>query len=226
MPRIPDIVLRPRVPLSPATKPKPTKKKATKRRSRARPTTLAERTEAIIEDLRARYRKAESEFYAIGKALIELNRSEVLALYQAKSFEQFVSTHVLPYRTAARFIRVAREYDAETAQMLGVEKAYQLARRAEQMKQSPQALAKRNAKLAGKRISKLSAREIEDMVSAAAMQAAKKKRPTPTEAEKKSVSAFRKDLVAYFEMQTKVTIDAKDRMVLIAVPLDEVLEEY
>lgn len=229
MPRIPEVVLRPRVPVVAPTKRRPAKKATKKARTPARPSTLAERTEAVIDDLRERYRKAELEFYAIGKALPALNRPEVLELYDAKTFSELVSNHILPYRTAARFIRVAKEYTEGTAQKLGVEKAYQLARLAEldkKIKSKPELLAKRDAVLGKKRISKMSARDIEALADAAKMNAGKGKAKKPTSDEKAAVKAFEADLAEFLEMRTKTKIDAKRRVVVIEVPLDEVVEEY
>ena len=232
MPRIPEVVLRPRVRLDskPTRKPaKKTAKRATKKRSAARVTTLADRTEAIIADLRERYRKAELEFYYIGKALPALNRPEIFQLYGVRTFAELVTKHILPYRTAARFIRVAAEYSETTVQSLGVEKAYQLARLAQldaKIKTKPELLAKRDAVLGKKRISAMSARDIEALADAAAMRAGKSRTPKPSAAQRASVEAFREYLVDHLEMPAKTKIDAKRQVVIIEVPLAEVMDEY
>lgn len=231
MPRIPEVVLRPRVGLTPATKRSATKRpsKRPTKRSPARATTLAEQTERAISDLRERYRKAELEFYAIGKALPSLNRPEVLQLYKVRTFAELVSKHILPYRTAARFIRVAKVFSEPTAQKLGVEKAYQLARLAElnpKIKSPPEVLAKRDAVLSKRRISKMSARDIEALADAAAMRAGKTRTKQPSKNETAAVRALAADLNEFLEMPTRTKIDAKRRIVVIELPLDDVMDEY
>lgn len=193
---------------------------------------LLEQTEARITEIRTRYAEVQKEYYQIGKLILALDRREVLELYGLRSFREFVSTHIVAYSTAQRFMLVAENYDEETAVDLGIEKGFQLARlvRADPaIRSSAMQLVARDARLgkARKKISKLSAKEIKGLVENATMRSGKTEAPKATRKEKAAVKRLGSVLGEQLELESvDVDIDPKKRTVVVTLSLDEVAEAY
>lgn len=126
----------------------------------------------------------------------------------------------MPAMTARRLMKVASTYTKKTASAMGVEKAYQLARLAETpaVRRTAEQLWVGDAKLGGRRVREMSAKEIEMMVLA------KKKQATPPVTD--AMHTRRDHLMEYWEdrlgLEADFSIDAKRELVLIAVPFGEI----
>ncbi len=190
---------------------------------------LRAQVEAEIARIRERVAIAEAEFYAVGKALLELDRPEVLAAFGVPSFKAFLDAHVMPAVTAHRYMTVAREYDAAQAAELGVLKAFHLVQYAQVTRSSLTAatLARRDSRIGRppRRISTLSATEVADAVRQQKMDAGRAALPAPTRDERRAAKAFVTRVETELGVDATMRIDKKRGVLRLEVKLSELLSE-
>ena len=207
------------VPITPTPTPTPTVSAAGKEKR------AIEKTIAAIKQ---RIERVEAEFHAIGRELASLDRPAVFAAFGVPNFRAFLDAHVMPANSAYRFIAVAREFDEPLAVQLGVEKAYQLTRYVEVakvgMRASLLAESDRAIGTPKRRISQMTARDIENLVRTQTLQTARAAAPRPTARDRKAAHNFAKRIEADYGVDATVRVDKKRGVVRVEVRLTDLLE--
>lgn len=161
----------------------------------------------------------------MGKALIALKNTDVVAQYGERSFREFVEKHVMPYTTAYRCMRVSEHFTESTATKLGIRKAQLLHRYVEvaELRTSAESLAKSDQKIGSPRkaISTLSTRDIEVLIQQTKMQEGRAQIPKPSAKTKRAVAKMRTEFIQHFGVVPKMRIDMKRGVVELELPLSE-----
>ncbi len=153
------------------------------------------RAEALLALVQRRKQRITEDFYDIGEALRELLRKELYKALGFASFDELVETHELMGREQARkLITLVEHVPREEALKLGQEKAYALVAYTVATPEAdvPAELARTDAKIGGKPLSKASVRDIQ---AAAAEVRKKSPKKAPSDAERARVRRER-ELVA------------------------------
>lgn len=192
------------------------------------PVDLKAQIEAEIAQIRATFEQAQRSFHAVGKALNELNRPEVLRAFEVRRFDRFCDRHVLPYRTVERYMKVARHFTEDAAVEMRLMRAYHLARYVERSrtKWSAMQLKERNARLgkARKRLSEMNSSELKLLADTATEGDATPSEPSAEEA--RSVENFSGQVLEFLDLPGKVKVDRKRGRVTLEFALEEVLEHF
>ncbi|NOY89824.1 MAG: hypothetical protein GXP55_01350 [Deltaproteobacteria bacterium] len=131
-------------------------------RQKVRP---AEEAEALIRDIATRRARIADDFYEIGVAL---NRLSARPLYTALGYTNFddllAQRRVIGRVQAFKLMAVTQAFDKRQALRLGVEKSYALVRyvAATPAHDLAHSLAATNARIAGKRLGGMSAKDLRD----------------------------------------------------------------
>jgi len=124
-----------------------------------------ERAQALTEEIRRRGHVLESELFAVGRALRKLSEEP---LYLAMGYDSFADLlrgeRLMPRTTAYKLMSVTEAFTAPHAKKLGFEKAYALLAYVQATPQKDVApmLAKTDARIGNRHISKMSVRQIRD----------------------------------------------------------------
>ena len=184
--------------------------------------------EREVARIRARIARAEAEFYAVGKMLLGLDRPEVLAAFEAKSFAAFLDAHVMPAGTANRYMTVAREFEADQAAALGVLKGFHLVQyaRVAPTRLRAAVLAKRDAKIGkpARRLSTMTAAEVADAVRQVKMDAGRAALPRATVKERRAAQRLVTEFEERFGMDATMRIDKKRGVLRLEVKLSDLVE--
>lgn len=179
----------------------------------------------LIKRLVARVRAVDAEFYSIGKELLALDTPEVLTVFGHSTFREFVDARVMSYDRAYRFMVVAEAYPKSMALSLGVEKGFHLVQYAEvaRARFTARDLAERDSRLGAsrRRVSELSARDVQNLVRVAKMTRARAAKPRPTTREKRAVSRLGREFEERFGVDATVRVDKARDVVRIEVKLSE-----
>lgn len=181
-----------------------------------------------VSRLKKRYAKMEGTFYDMGKELADLDKPSVLALYGARSFSEFLEAHIMPYRTARRWIDVSTHYPKSMALRLGIHRGFHLLRYVEVagLEESAKQLARRDAHIGSppKAISAYTTRELAALVSVERMRAGQTKVPKASRRHKSAVAKFKRDFEERYGFAHKSRLNMKRGVLEIEVPLDELLD--
>lgn len=184
-----------------------------------------EKTIAVIKQ---RVARVDAEFHAIGRELASLDRPAVFAAFGVPTFRAFLDAHVMPAASAYRFIAVAREFDEPLAIQLGVEKAYQLTRYVEVANVGirPRVLAKNDRRIGTpkRRISQMTASDIENLVRTQTLQTARAAIPKATARDRRAAQDFVKRIEVDYGVDATVRVDKKRGVVRVEVKLSDLLE--
>ena len=184
---------------------------ASKRRGNALLALIERRKDRITED-----------FYDIGEALRELLNNKLYVTIGHDSFEDLLQARkVMSPAQAFKLIRLVDSIPRDEALRLGQEKAYALVTytAATPEKDVPASLVRKNAEIAGKRLSDASVRDLKDAAKAVRAkearplsQAAKEKQKAERAIDKKARALLKKAGI------TKSTIQVKKDVVLVSIP--------
>jgi hypothetical protein len=174
---------------------------------------IARRKARIVED-----------FYDIGEALKELFHRELFRALGHRSFEAMLKAHEVMSATQARkLIHLVEQLPRVQALSLGQEKAYALVSytAATPEPDVPAVLAREDAKVSGKRLSKLSVRELQLAAKEARSRA---RAATPRTVAEKARAAAAKSLLAKVKARleaggvrgAQIALDAEEVRVTIA----------
>lgn len=195
-------------------------------RSRPAPS-LRAKTKRTIARIHKGIRSADKHFYAVGKELLTLDRPAVLAAYGESTFRAFLNAHVMPAHTAMRYTRVASAYDEDLALRLGVSKAFHLHQYADASKTraSAAALARRDAKIGTPptKISELSAVDIQNMVRALKLGAARAAKPKATRREARVAQEAVRAVEALLGVDARVRVNKGRDVVRLELKLSDLL---
>ena len=184
--------------------------------------------EQIITEVHKRIQSADAEYYAVGKALMKLDRPSVLAAFGVGTFDAFLDAHVIPSATAHRYMSVAKHYPEVTALKLGVHKAYHLAQYAKvaRTRATPAQLAERDSAIGKerRRVSTLTAADIQAMVRSKRGTEAKAALPKPTRLETRTARAVARQVEALLGVDATVRVNKKKDLVRLEMRLSELLE--
>ena len=184
--------------------------------------------EKTIVAIKQRIERVDAEFHAIGRELASLDRPAVFAAFGVPNFRAFLDAFVMPAASAYRFIAVATEFDEPLAVQLGVEKAYQLTRYVEVakigMRASLLATSDRAIGTPKRRVSEMTARDIENLVRTQTLQKARAAIPRPTPRDRKAARAFAKRIETDYGVDATVRVDKKRGVVRVEVKLSDLLE--
>ena len=182
-----------------------------------------------IKSLLTKLRSVESEFYSIGSALRKLDTPGVLTAFGHSTFRAFVDAEVMSYDRAYRYMVVADSYPKAAALSLGVEKAFHLVQYAKVAKtrSTARTLAEKDSRIgtARRRVSELSAGEVQNLVRVLKMTQAKAEKPKPTTLEKRAAAELRRDFEERFGVDATVRVDKGRDMVRIELKLSEWMAE-
>lgn len=186
----------------------------------------------LIASLAARHRRIGQECYRLGKALLQLKQQpELLTMYGAPSFEVFVTEHIMPFRTAARYMLVAKYFGETTVTQHGISKCEQIVRLhriRRKLAPSPSALLRKNPRLGPdeRPLKKMTAKELEEYVRQCKLQDAADRVPAPTRSQAQDVKRFQRELRAELGVSGRAHIDTRRGTLLLRIPLDELRARY
>ena len=156
-----------------------------------------------VADVREGYRAVQAGAYAIGKELVSLKKQRAQRRFKLPTFQQLVTEEMkIPYRTAARYMRVARHFKEETAVEHGISKCEQVIRLhavlADKRKygRNPSVMLSRNPRFgkgAGKTLKRMTAKEVEALVRAIELRKAAALVPAPTPLQTRMLARLRKE---------------------------------
>jgi hypothetical protein len=223
MPRLPNITL-PNIPLPittvPRRRPIPPLTPAPSRSARAK-------LKREIGAVQKKIELAARSFYEVG---VQLNTWKKTQSWRALSsasargdFRAFVVTQVsMPYSTASRLMTVADAYPKSVATKLGIEKGFQLARYARLADAQALTLVRRDAELGSPPtpISKLSASDIEWLVTSLRMSEARAAAPKATREDKRVAKVFARRITAELGVDLDARIDKKRNKLCLELDLD------
>lgn len=180
-----------------------------------------------IKLLLQKLRSVESEFYAVGTALRKLDRPEVIATFGYPTFRAFVDAEVMPYDKAYRYMTIAGAYPKRVALSLGVEKGFHLvqyAKVAETLVTARQ-LVEQDSRIGtgGRRVSQLTAGDVQNLVRVMKMSAAKAEVPKATRVEKRAVRSLVSQFEDRFGVDASARIDKKKGVVRLEIKLADLI---
>lgn len=138
----------------------------------------------LIALIERRQTRILEDFYDIGEALRTILRDKLYEAHGAKSFADFLDTRdLIPRTTAMRLIAIVDHVPRTQALRLGQEKSYALIAYTEATPEpdTPAALAKTDAKVGKKPLSKTSVREVIEATKTTRRTHQKKKPQTPAQ---------------------------------------------
>jgi hypothetical protein len=192
---------------------------------RPAPRTPARDLRRKVSRLRKRYQQLEGSFYDFAVELRTLNKPEVLRLFQAATFTEFIEDNIMPVSTAHRWMQVSKAYTKPVALKLGIYRAYHLLRytKVKGLRATAQELAARDAKIGSppKRISEYSGRQLQLLVTQARLQAGRDAIPGITRVQQQAVKRFKRTFEDRFGFAPKSRINMKRGVVEFEVPMDE-----
>lgn len=176
-----------------------------------------------VSAARKKVRVATEAFYDVGTQLNAWKKSKSWRALGNDNFKSFVRAHVMPYSTAARLMGIAATYPKAMATKLGIEKANQLRLYAKLVDSPAKVLAQRDAKLGnpGRRISELSAQDIEGLVAGLRMSAARSAAPKVTRDDKRVARIVGRRFEAELGVDMDVRIDKKRNKLCLELDLDQ-----
>lgn len=191
------------------------------------PSSLRARTRRSIARIQKGIRSADKHFYAVGKELLKLDRPAVIAAYGERTFRGFVDAHVMPSHTAQRYMSVAKAFDEDLALRLGVTKAFHLYQYASiaKTRASAAALARRDAKIGTPptKISDLRGVDIQNMVRALKLGAARAAKPKATKRETRVAQETVRAIEELLGVDARVRVNKGRDLVRLEVKLSDLL---
>ena len=152
---------------------------------------------AIVREI---YRDVQATEFWIGEELLKLKRERAQRLFGRKTFQQLVTLEMkIPYRTAARYMRVARHFPAHVAVGMGIAKCEQMIRLHEALDdkrkygRNPMVMLRRNPRFGktSKPLRRMQAKEIEALVRAITLRQAAETLPAPTALQRRMLDRLR-----------------------------------